>query len=86
MSLLLRVRLPPCSFCVPTNATLIALESPAFAQYTFVPLNKTVQTVDPLIKVIKAKFIPEIDIKISEIELFVAANKIFVEYLLVFFK
>jgi len=27
----------------------MALESPAFAQNTFVPLNITVQTVDPLL-------------------------------------
>jgi len=79
------VRLPPCSFCVPKNATLIALESPAFAQYTFVPLNKTVHTVDPLIKVIKINVIPEVNIEISEIKLFVATYKVFVEYLLVLF-
>ena len=45
LGLLLRFRLP-CSYL--GKATLIALESPALAQYTLVPLNMTVQTVDPL--------------------------------------
>lgn len=63
----------------------MALESPALAQYTFVPLNKTVQTVDPLIHLIKAKIIPEVDIEISEIKFFIAAYKVFVEDLLILF-
>jgi hypothetical protein len=70
---------------VPTKATLIALESPALAQYTFVPLNKTVHTVDPLINVIEENEIPEVNIEISEIKLLIAAYKVFVEYLLVLF-